>query len=48
MFIESLLFSRIGVNFSQVERLLNLKRWQMQFGQNVLHAAWKARFVQFL
>ena len=25
IFIESLLFSRIGVNFSQVERLLNLK-----------------------
>ena len=31
--IESQLFSRIGVNFSPVERFLDLKRWQMQFGQ---------------
>ena len=47
MFIESLLFSRIGVNFSPVERFLAQKRWEMRFGQNVLRIAWKARFVQF-
>ena len=92
IFIESLLFSRIGVNFSPLSgfriwkvkncdlgktssalpekhvlynfyekpivfkywrkfqspgRLFDLKRWKMQFGQNVLRMAWKARFVQF-
>ena len=46
--MESLLFLRIGVNFSPVERFLALKRWKMRFGQNVLRMAWKARFVQFL
>ena len=45
--LKSLLFSRIGVNFSPVERFLDLKRWKMRFGQNVLRMAWKARFVQF-
>ena len=45
--MESLLFSRIGVNFSRVERFLDLERWKMRFGQNVLRMAWKARFVQF-
>ena len=47
IFIESLLFSRIGVNFSPVERFLALKRWEIRFGQNVLRMASKARFVQF-
>ena len=46
--MESLLFLRIGVNFSPVERFLALKRWKRRFGQNVLRMAWKARFVQFL
>ena len=46
-FIESPLFSRIGANFSPVERFLDLKRWKMRFGQNVLGIPWKARFVQF-
>ena len=47
IFIQSLLFSSIGVNFSPVKRFLDLKRWIMRFGQNVLRMAWKARFVQF-
>ena len=48
IFIQSLLFSRIGVNFSPVERFLAPKRWQMRFGTNVLSMAWKESFVQFL
>ena len=47
IFMESLLFSRIGVNFSPVERFLAQKRWKMRFGQHVLRMAWKARLVQF-
>ena len=35
------------LNFSPVERFLDLKRWKMRFGQNVLRMAWKALFVQF-
>ena len=48
IFIQSLQFSRIHVNFSPVKRFLDLKRWKMRFGQNVLRMACKARFVQFL
>ena len=29
------------------ERFLDLERWKMRFGQNVLRMAWKAPFVQF-
>ena len=47
IFIESVLFLRIRVNFSPVERIFDLKRWKMRFAQNVLRIAWKARFVQF-
>ena len=47
IFIQSLQFSHIGVNFSPVERFLDLKRWKIRFGQNVLRIAWTARFVQF-
>ena len=47
IFMESLLFSRTGVNLSPVERFLDLKRWKIRFGQNVSRIAWKARFVQF-
>ena len=35
------------VSLSPAERFLDLKRWEMRFGQNVLRVAWKARFVQF-
>ena len=47
LFMESLLFSRIGVNFSPAWRFLVLKRWEMRFGLNVHRMAWKARLVQF-
>ena len=48
IFMKSLLlFSRIGLNFSPAERFLDLKRWKMRFGENVLRMAWKARFLQF-
>ena len=47
IFLESLLFLRIGVNFCPVERFWALKRWKMRFGQNLLRMASKARFVQF-
>ena len=47
IFMESLLFSRVGVNFSPLSDFLDLEGWKMRFGQNVLRMAWKARFVQF-
>ena len=47
IFLESLLFLRIGVNFCPVERFLALKRWKMRFGENVLRMAWKAVLYKF-
>ena len=47
IFIQSLLFSSIGVNFSPVNRFFDLPRWKMRFGQNVLRIASTARFVEF-
>ena len=47
IFIERLLFSPIGVNFSPLRANLGyLKRWKMRFGQNV-SSAWREKHVLY-
>ena len=48
IFLQSLLFSRNGVNFGPAERFLVPKRWEMRFGRNVHRMALKHVWYNFL